>query len=224
MSRGVYAFFRSLVRTSPFEAAVVPSEVGAFLGYGDSLPAPEASLIETFIPVAQQYVEGVISQPLIHQEWRLETDGIPTTERAGAWWDGVVEGPKSIIYETAQAIELPRYPLVSVEAVELIDTTDTALTVDPAIYNVDKNRHPGRIALKYGRSWPTVTDRTVASFAVDFTAGHAETAVDVPASLKFAVVAIAAYMYDHRGCDAAGAARKSGALDALNPYRLRGLG
>jgi hypothetical protein len=43
----------------------------------------------------------------------------------------------------------------------------------------------------------------------------------IPAAIKYGIMQVATYLYDHRGdCDADDAIRKSGAANLLKPYRV----
>lgn len=166
-------------------------------------------------------VEDLTGLAFLTQSWKLTLDQWPS--EAEDWWDGVREGPRSMLYGEAShdvLVELPRYPLSSVTSVTVYDTdgTSTAITVND-IFDVDIESFRGRLVLKYGQTWP-VALRPTNAIEIVYAAGYGA-AADVPAPLKRAIKSMASYMYEHRGdCSTEDAYSKSGAMSILRRYAL----
>lgn len=60
------------------------------------------------------------------------------------------------------------------------------------------------------------------ALVVDYTAGWEELD-DVPEEIRLAALMVAAFIYEHRGCDAMDAINKSGAGDILFPYKAKAI-
>ena len=127
-------------------------------------------------------------------------------------WVGLIKAPTSTGWQLSPytlpqtTFELPYTALVSVEAVMTTDLTDVQ-------YVLQSKRKPARITLL---DWDYQTD-----VEVEYTAGIAATAADVPAAIKSGIMMLAAFLYDHRGeCDAMDAIKRSGAANMLKFYRV----
>lgn len=68
--------------------------------------------------------------------------------------------------------EIPKPPLQSVSSIKYIDTAGVQQTLDPSVYDVDTVSEPGRIALAYGQSWPSIRG-DINSVEVIYVAGYA---------------------------------------------------
>lgn len=159
---------------------------------------PDADGVLTqLIKDAREYVEEATGLALISQERRLVMDYWPLEKRGTdglGWWDGVQEG--ALIGSAKRAVELPRAPLLSVDAVKTYDSANASSTFPDASYYVDTASKPGRLALTIGATWPVPT-RPVAGVEIDYTAGWPD-AASVPAPLKRAILLIAAHWYENR--------------------------
>lgn len=108
------------------------------------------NLITTLIPAAREYCEAFQNRAYITQTWEM-------------WLDSWPEGNE---------IRIPRPPLQSVSSIKYYGTDDTEYTFDAANYFVDTESEPGRVVLKYGKSWPTITLRPTNGICVTFIAGY----------------------------------------------------
>lgn len=114
-------------------------------------------------------------------------------------------GAGVIFEERSPWFEIPRGPVVSVDAVEV--------NGDPVSeYDTDLASNPPRVALPWGIEVP----EGLAVFEIRVTAG------DQAPDPRFveAALQLAGHAYDHRGCEMAGAMRKSGARATLAPIRV----
>ncbi|MGB9845891.1 MAG: head-tail connector protein [Desulfotomaculales bacterium] len=108
------------------------------------------NLITALITAAREYCEGFQNRAYITQTWQL-------------WLDAWPEGSE---------IRIPRPPLQSVSDIKYYGTDDTEYIFDAANYFVDAKSEPGRVVLKYGKSWPTIMLRPTNGICVTFIAGY----------------------------------------------------
>ncbi len=94
-------------------------------------------------------------------------------------------------------IELPRPPLQSVTKVEYYDTADVKYTLSASTYFVDTVSTPGRVVLKYLEVWPTTLLRGYNAICVTYKAGWS-TVVDVPQSIRQAMLLLIGHWYENR--------------------------
>lgn len=91
---------------------------------------------------------------------------------------------------------VPQYmPLISVTAIEYIDTNGRTQTVDREDYSVDTNGS-GRIVPAYNCSWPA-TQGHLNDVTITYQAGYGE-AADVPAQVKAAIKMLVGNWYENR--------------------------
>lgn len=160
----------------------------------------EDALIAATVSVARLYVEQATRRALIAQAWRIYRDAWPASRLIG----------------------IPLAPIVSVDAVSILDEAGGAVELDEATYEADTTSVPGRIRLT-GRL-PT-PGRELGGIAIDVTAGYGTEATAVPAPLRQAILLLAAHWYENR--DAVSRDRVTVAplgVDALiAPYRMLAL-
>jgi uncharacterized phiE125 gp8 family phage protein len=94
-------------------------------------------------------------------------------------------------------IQLPRAPLQDVVSVTYRDYTGAESEWARDNYQVDPRSTPGRLALAYGRSWPSVTLPRIAGITIRYTAGYGA-ADQVPEKFKRAMLLIIGHLYEHR--------------------------
>lgn len=207
--------------TAPAAEPVTAAELRTQLKRtGDELPDAEAAGL---IVEAREFIENYSGIALINQTWRLTLDNWPGYVEP--WWDGVREMAISALSGGAPlTLEFPRYPLSSVVSIKTYNEGDAETIVNIATtFNIDTERRPGRMRLKPGKTWP-VAAREFNAIQIEYVAGFGATAGDVPASLRSAVLALAAYYYDHRGeCEMTEAFLKSGAAESVRMHMIRGL-
>ena len=182
--------------------------------------ANDDSLITDLIASARQAAESHTRRALVTQTWRLSLDRFPG--KPLPWWDGVREGAE--IPEPANAVELPRPPLQSVTAVTAYDDTDAATVMPAADYFVDTDREPGRIVLRSGKTWPSVT-RVANGVEVVFVAGYGAASA-VPQAIRQGILMLVGHTYENREAvvtDGAAAELPLGVAALWRPYRVLGL-
>jgi len=100
-------------------------------------------------------------------------------------------------WPTDAFIELPYPPVQSVTSITYTDADGIVTTLPTTEYGVDTAADPGRVTLKYGKSWPGVTLGTVNPIVVRFVAGYGA-AVTVPYLLKQAMLFLVGHYYENR--------------------------
>lgn len=127
------------------------------------------------IPAARQEAEHILGRTLLPTTWRHTLDGFPDCGE----------------------ILLPYPQVTAISDFQYRDSTEAWVDVEAALYAVDMASKPGRIYLKWDKSWP-ITDSTYdASVRVDYVAGYANIAA-VPASIKAWLLIRIAQLYEHR--------------------------
>lgn len=172
------------------------------------------------LKAARLMAEDYTHMAFIQRTFRQTMDW--TTGQNEEWWNGVRSAPISVLSSTP--IELLKPPLVSVQSVTVFGDDDTPTVVDPSIYIVDAvdQLQYGRVVLRRGNVWPVVL-RVVNGLQIDFTAGLATAAVNLPQDIPIAIKMIVMWLYENRGCesvDVKGAIAPSGAGMILDSYRM----
>lgn len=173
----------------------------------------------SYITSARQFIEMATGLALITQTWTLTYDHWPAVREQ--WWNGVRQGAigDMLSPQAGAWVALPRYPLQSVSSVTVYGTDGSGTSVTVAnVFDVDTAQRPGRMALKYGQTWP-VALRPTNAVVIAYVAGYGS-ASDVPEILKLAVKSMAAHLYSHRGdgCSVTDAYRDSGAKAMADQY------
>ncbi len=215
-----FNYYRGLKQTvAPAQEPATIAELKARLAL-DSGDTSEDTMLTSFVAAARERVESYTGRSLITQTWQMALDDFPAEREE--WFDGVREMPISELRTPSRWIELPKHPLQSVTSITQYDTSETANVVDSDVYNVDTFQEPARIALGFGQVWPAITLRSINGIIIEFIAGYGDDPADVPTVIREAILASAAYMYEHRGaCSADKAFKESGAADMLNDYRVK---
>ncbi|MEM1345185.1 MAG: head-tail connector protein [Pseudomonadota bacterium] len=94
-------------------------------------------------------------------------------------------------------IQLPVWPVVSVQQIAWDDINRAEQVLDPSRYILIEDQRPREIAPAYGLTWPTpIADYN--SVRVDLVVGHATAPAGVPADLRAALLMMFAHLYEHR--------------------------
>lgn len=140
----------------------------------------EDTLFTTFIiPAARQRGELATRRQWNTATWRLVLDAWPCE----GW------------------IDVPLPPLRQIVSIKYLDTAGVQQTLAASQYVVEAPAGPramrGKVSPAYGVTWPTALDRAGA-IEIEFTAGYGDTAADVPAILRHAVLRDVGALYEHR--------------------------
>jgi hypothetical protein len=173
-----------------------------------------------FITRARIMYEQRTGAAIMSQTWRMAFDDWPH-DYDRTWRE--YYAPIEFMYGRPRWIELRRWPLQSVTSVTTYDASGIGTESDvAATFDLDTTRTPGRIGLKLGATWPSAT-RPINGVVIDYVAGFGATAGVVPADVSGSVLAMAAYLYSHRGdscapADVFGAAGHMGTM--RRPLRI----
>lgn len=116
-----------------------------------------------------------------------------------------------------EAMYLPKPPLISVTSVTYLDNSGTSIAITN--YRTDAQHDPGSIEPAFPLPWPASQDGP-ASVTVVYNCGYQDPA-SVPASLKHAILLIAAEMYENAEPVKV---KENSTLDRLlRPYRVRNM-
>ena len=207
--------------TGPAIEPVTPDELRAITKTDSAtLGDSEANML---IHAARNYLEEITGIAFITQSWLLQLDHWPGHQEA--WWDGVRDGHANLLLGgRAFPVKLPRYPLQSIVSIKTYDDANNEMTINVSdFFVVDTASYPGRMALRFGMTWPIAT-REIDAIRIEYQAGFGNGMGSIPPILRDAVLTLASYYHDHRGeCDMREAAAKSGGLDMMRAYSSRGI-
>lgn len=185
--------------TDPLTAPIDLSVLADWVGVDDH---------DRALPIVAQSATGAVvrylSRDLIARDW------------VTIYWDWPVIGTKHPVSISRyngryrKQIDLPYASLISVASVELYGKTLTEF-----VEREDSIVIPStiRTVLAYGQN-------DEPAIRVQYRAGFGECDDDVPDEIIHAVLMLASFYYEHRGeCDVNQALHRSGAADALNPWR-----
>ncbi len=162
------------------------------------------TLIGTLITAARQHVEAHLRRALITQTWELVTDAFPVGD----------------------VLRLPLPPLVSVTSIKYTDEDGAESTFSSGLYVVDTDSTKGRVVLKNGETWPSVTLAAANGVRVRYVAGYGEASA-VPRPIRQAILLLIGTMYENREsvlvAQGVTVAQLPFGVDALlMPYRIFG--
>lgn len=157
----------------------------------------EDTLIDALIKTARKFVENYTGRALITQTWILWLDRIEEKAGAEPWWDGVREGPASLLYpEVSREVLIPKAPLQSVTSITTFAPDDTDTEFAASNYFVDSKSTKGRVVLKDGVIWPTNL-REANAIKIEFEAGYGAAAA-VPDDILQAMKMLIAHWFENR--------------------------
>jgi len=171
----------------------------------------EDQLITDLIGQAANMAELYLKRSLITRTMKLTLDGLPL-KNPNQWWNGVKQGAISDLYESANFIDLPYSPIISITSITYYDTSDTSATFDSSNYFLDSAG--AKVCLTNSGIWPTSL-RPYKSMEILYKAGYGESPENLPFGLQSAIRLLVSFLYQNRDC----AEMPEGVLAALNYYR-----
>lgn len=159
---------------------VVATVSGATCDFGVSILkrsplATEDTLVANLITAARKYCEKVQNRAYITQTWD--------------WWmDAWPDSP----------FKIPFPPLQSITHVKYYGTDDSENTWSTDEYMIDTYGQPGRISLKYGKTFPSATLRPANGVVIRFVAGYGNNAADVDENIRLAIKLLVGHLYENR--------------------------
>jgi uncharacterized phiE125 gp8 family phage protein len=158
-------------------------------------------LIAALIAGSRIHVEMQTRRALITQTWRLTRD----------------------VWPASGLLAVLPVPLITLVAVRVYGSDNTAQTLDLAPFTVDKAPAPALLAFAHA---PPAPGRAVAGIEIDITAGYGTTPASVPQPLRQAIRLLTAHWYDNRGLAAVGnavAMLPATVAALIAPYRVLSL-
>lgn len=160
-----------------FELVTPPTEEPVAVSYVRSHcridSAEEDQLIGDWMTAARTKVEKDAAIVLMESTWKLHLNRFPGE------------------------IEIRKVPVQSVTAVTYLDDSGDSQTVDAADYEAKLYLTPPVVSRAYGVEWPTTLIGELQAVSVTFVAGY-ETAADVPAAAKAAILLLVSHWYRSR--------------------------
>ena len=173
------------------------SEAKALLAI-DTLDTANDALITALIVASRKFCENYTGRAFITQTWDFFLDELPSGSSGSlGWWDGVREGPLSLLTGAQGVIELPKAPFQSLVSVTAYGTDDQPSSFDITTLVQDPDSTPGRIFPKIGTLWP-VNLRYKKAIQVRFKAGYGDSSSSVPADLIQAIKLMMAHFFENR--------------------------
>lgn len=162
--------------------------------------ASEDALVSSLIITSRLHIEAALGLALITQAWSHFID---------AWPDS---GP---------AVPLPLRPVQSIAAVRLYSPDESVETLPADSYILDGASAPPRLVRKSATPWPGPR-RPANGIEIALVAGYGNTAADVPAPIRQAILLLVAHWYEHREPVEIGSHIPVPLMvsELLHPYRL----
>lgn len=180
----------------PAVAGLDALALDAFLSMGGFVDQAEQDMVQGIVDTAVEMIADYTGYEPTQRAIKVKWDTHPQTER---YYPGVVGVGGGL----QPWIKIPRYPVKSVDAITVAGVPLTA-----ADYETDLDSNPPRVAfISFGHG----------AIEMDITTGPA---VSVDPRFKQAVLALAAYLYENRGCAFESALKQSGAAAIARPLRI----
>lgn len=135
----------------------------------------EEPLIVALITTARLTIEHLAGLALISQRWAVLLDSWPETP----------------------AIELPVAPVASIDALRVYDEAGGASLIAADQYFADLASRPARLVRSDVSAWPA-PGRVANGIEIELTAGFGALPVDVPETLRWAVLMLVGHWFENR--------------------------
>jgi len=157
------------IKTQPASEPVSLADAKLHLRVDDTT---EDTLITSIIVAARQFTEKYLNRSLITQTWNLYLDALPSEIQ--------------VMYGDIQSFTSVKY----------YDSDNAEQTLSDALYDEDLISNPARITRTTDQTYPEVFVRTNA-INIEYIAGYGD-AVNVPDSIKSAMLLIIGHLYENR--------------------------
>lgn len=125
----------------------------------------------------------------------------------------------SIDADYGECMRLSLSPVLSVDEIKYKDETGTTQTLATDKYQIDIENIPCHIYKGIGQTLPSIQKNVVNPLVVTYTVGYGATAMDVPRSIKQAMLLYIRYLYDNR--DDPVRALPTASKNLLNKHRIK---
>jgi len=176
------------------------NDLSAFISLGGFVDAAEEAVVQGIMDAAVEIVAGYTGYEPVERQIKVKYDVHPGQFR---YFDGI----RPVGGERAPWIKLPRWPVISVDEVTATEVQNS-VTLTPDDYTIDLDSNPARVSL---------ISFTAGQISIDLTVGPIGA---IAPRFKQAVFAVAAYMYEHRGCGYTSVISASGAAAICRPLRV----
>lgn len=148
--------------------------------------------------LATERLQQYLSRVFVNESytWTLDSFGQSRDELDDFWFSQSPIGTPS-----PQIIDLPFAPLVTVDEIRYLDTSETQITLASSAYRVDTSR--GRLSPSTAQSFWPATAALTGAVEIDFTAGYGAGHANVPARLKQGIYTLTGHYYENRESTAA---------------------
>ena len=206
-----------VIHTAWTTSAVATSDQKSFMrvDYSD-----DDSLIASLIKVSQNMAEEYTGRAITNQTLQLFLDRLPYYSNEQLR-EGVYTAPD--LNSNADYIVLPKPPVSAIAHVKYYANDDTASTFAASNYYKDTTSTIGRVVLKNGSSWPTLSElRQANAYEVQYTAGYGSSASDVPTPIIHAIKLLTTHLYENREIVTSMSVNSipNTVSALLNPYRV----
>ena len=175
-------------------------DLSAFISLGGFVDAAEEAVVQGIMDAAIEIVAGYTGYEPVERQIEVKYDVHPEQIR-------YFGGLRPVGGERAPWIKIPRRPVLSVDAVTVTEIQDPlVLTTDD--YTTDLESNPARVSL---------LSFSAGQISIDLTVGPNGA---IAPRFKQAAFAVAAYMYQHRGCGYTSVLSASGAVAICRPLRV----
>lgn len=156
-------------------------------------------LIESLITTARKHVEDYCGRSLINTEWDMWMDRFPGNSMNTPWWDGVREGPVSLITApSARKFPILKGPIqAGTVTIKTYDLEDTETLVPASDYIVNDSLEIPEISLRSGAVWP-VNLREAKAIRISMTCGYGGSGTQVPRPILTAMKQLITHWYENR--------------------------
>lgn len=164
--------------------SVAEAKLQTHMDYSD-----DDSLILGWIKTARELAETHLSRTITETTYEVTYDKIPKLP-----------------------IRLPYPPLLYVMSVKIYDINDNEYTVNLSDWFIDTDSEPGRLCLRFGKTFPNYTLRDYSTMKIRYIAGYdyysntttPEDGVNsVPEAIKTAILLYCGFMNEHRAMEGA---------------------
>jgi uncharacterized phiE125 gp8 family phage protein len=179
---------------------------------------PEASMVAALLSAAREHAEAFTGLSLAPTVLEVAYSTFPTCT---PW-------PLRSKYRYDR-LDLPRGPVQSVTEVTYIDTSNAVQTLDPTVYQLQRDDPYAWLSLAWGKTWPgtlgvpgSVTVRYVAGFSLP--GDSPQTYPFFPASIRAAMLLLIGNWFENREAVVIGQPPVElplGVQSLLNPHRVR---
>lgn len=174
------------------------------------------ALLAIYIRSAREWVEQYLNRALFTQRWTYAITWAPPPTATPLVPQSLIVFPLNWPPLVKHPVELPRAPARSVEEIRW-GAIDDLQVADPNDYTLNLAVDPGYVAVK-----PTLLPRIPQqSMQIDFTCGYDDSdATVIPGTICHAILALAAYYYEHRGDEVTDVDFPRAVYRLCDPHRL----